>query len=329
MPTLDTRAPGVVHGSVTNRFEELADKLNSYLQRFREFGIRSNRAVAQHLCVDSAELSRLKNARVGDINLQRGYEILRKCEELSRRLTMFGGPLKCKDVYSVGYNVSQLDCGKSTEQLHAISLQQQSDSVLLTIDDDIQQRELDMLIAEVNRSVVHPQRNPYGPMCLMYVLKSVYASPSATTEQMKHALALVRLGRKACLPELFNPEFGEDCRRRTLAVVLNNGGGIALRLSKVRPSLGSRMLSLSKFLHKESLATHYFAGTMNGALTCANDLQDEGWAVSLLSMFVENEGLDRTRWPKGMIADMNDAEEWSWLKQNRFWHLLDGVCGEA
>ncbi len=329
MPTLDTRAPVIAQSSVTQRFEELADKLNGYLQTFREFGIRSNRAVAQHLCVDSAELSRLKNARVGDINLQRGYEILRKCEELARRLTLFGGPLKCKDVYSVGFNVANLDCGSPTEQLHAISLQQQSDMVLLTVDDETQRRELDLLIAEVNRSVVHPRRNPYGPMSLMYVLKSVYASPSATTEQMKHALALVQLGRKACRPDLFNETFGEECRRRTMAVILNNGGGIALRLSKVCQSLSSRMLKLSKFLHKESLATFYFAGTMNGALTAANDLRDEGWAVSLLTTFVETDGLDRTRWPKGMLADLADPEEWQWLKKNQFWHLLDGECGEA
>ncbi len=329
MPTFETRPPGVAHGTVTNRFEELADRLNRYLQQFREFGIRSNRAVAEHLCVDSAELSRLKNARVGDINLQRGYEILRKCDELSRRLLQFGGPLKCKDVYSVGYNVSQLDCGRPTEQLHAISLQQQSDRVLLTVDDAIQCRELDALIAEVNRSVVHPRRNPYGPMCLMYVLKSVYAAPSATASQMKHALAIVQLGRKSCGPESFNPVFGDEYRRRTLAVILNNGGGIALRLSKECPSLKSRMLKLSKFLHMESLATCYFAGTINGALTCANDLQDDGWAASLLTLFVEKDGLDRTRWPKGVVADLSDAEEWGWLKQNRFWHLLDGECGEA
>ena len=92
MSILDTSTPDVRAGSVTQRFGELADHLNAYLQKFREFGIRSNRAVAQYLCVDSAELSRLKNARVGDINLQRGYEILRKCEELARRLSKFGGP---------------------------------------------------------------------------------------------------------------------------------------------------------------------------------------------------------------------------------------------
>ncbi|MEE9295262.1 MAG: hypothetical protein V3W34_09935, partial [Phycisphaerae bacterium] len=71
MSRVDTRLFETVNGSVTDRFVELSDKLNDHLQTFRQFGIRSNRAVANFLCVDSAELSRLKNARVGDINLQR------------------------------------------------------------------------------------------------------------------------------------------------------------------------------------------------------------------------------------------------------------------
>jgi hypothetical protein len=329
MRTLDTQVLETVTGSVTTRFTELSDRLNTYLQRFREFGIRSNRAVAQYLCVDSAELSRLKNARVGDINLERAYEILRNCEELANRLRTFGGPLKVKDVYSVGFDVSSLPCVNEAEYGHAIALQQQSDSVLLTIDADAQRKELDMLLREVLRSVVHPKRNPYGPMSIMYVLKSLYAGTHATVDQLREALHVVQLGRRSCEKELFLSTFGEETRLRTLAVILNNGGGIALRLTKESSRFDRRMLLASKLLHKESLATYYFPGTMNGALTCANDLQDEPWAVELLSLFAEKTGLDRTRWPKGMLADLADPAEWQFLKANKFWLMLDGVCGEA
>ncbi len=319
---------GLATRSVTDRFVDLSDKLNAYLQKFREFGIRSNRAVANFLCVDSAELSRLKNARVGDINLQRGYEILRKCEELARRLSTFGGPLKCKDVYSVGFNVAQLPGVGRPEQAHAISLQQQSDAVLLTIDVDTQREELNMLLGDVVRSCVHPRRNPYGPMSCMYVLKSVYASPSATPTQMLTALRITRAGRRACERARFNAMFDEDLRVRTLAVVLNNGGGIALRIAKEIPERRSRMLRLSRYLHKESLATFYFAGTVRGALTCANDMKDIDWAKQLLRLLAKEEG-PQQRWPKGLRADLDDPHEWQFLKENRFWDLLESDSSKS
>ncbi len=329
MSRTETGLPGLATRSVTDRFVDLSDKLNAYLQRFRQFGIRSNRAVANYLRVDSAELSRLKNARVGDINLQRGYEILRKCEELARRLSKFGGPLKCRDVYSVGYNVSELACVSRTEQAHAISLQQQSDAVLLTIDVDAQREELDMLLADVLRSAIHPRRNPFGPMSCMYVLKSVYASPSATPQQMLKALRITHTGRRACEPSRFASAFDPDLRLRTLAVILNNGGGIALRLAKEVPARRTRMLHLSRHLHTESLSTFYFAGTVRGALTCANDMQDADWAKDLLRLIVEKEGRQKECWPKGIRADLDDPQEWQFLKDNSFWNLLDFDASEC
>lgn len=323
MTILGTATSDPSQGSVTARFAELSDKVNQYLQTFREFGIRSNRAVAQYLCIDGAELSRLKNARVGDINLQRGYEILRKCEELSKRLTTFGGPMKCKDVYSIGLNVSALPAVSRRELHHAIALQQQTDAALLTVDEGVQREELDMLLGDVFRSVVHPRRNPYGPMSIMYVLKSVYAAPSASVEQLLNAIHVVRLGRRACSKEAFNGEFGDDIRLRYLAGILNNGGGIALRIAKEHPPIRRRMLRLSRFLHKQSLETYYFAGTLRGALTCANDLEDTDSAKELLQLLVDAEGPDRARWPRGIVADLDDSVEWRFLKKNEFWNLID------
>ncbi|NOT02530.1 MAG: hypothetical protein HOP29_18135 [Phycisphaerales bacterium] len=309
-------------GSVTQRYAELADKINGYLQKFREFGIRSNRAVAQYLCVDSAELSRLKNARVGDINLQRGYEILAKCEELRKRLSAFGGPLKTKEVHSVGFTVTALPAVDSGEKTHAIAVQQQSDSVLLTIEPDAQRQELDLLIGDVLRSVISPRRNPYGPMSIMYVLKSVYAAPAATAAQLVRSLRVVGLGRKACVPQAFNPEFDDDIRRRTLAAILNNGGAIALRISKELPARAERMLRVARLLHSESLDSFYFASTMRGALTCANDLRDETWSRQLLTSLVEKQGSNTSTWPPGLRADLQDDGEWTWLKRNRYWGVL-------
>lgn len=324
MSRVDTQIFTTVEGSVTDRFVELSDNLNAYLQTFRQFGIRSNRAVANFLCVDSAELSRLKNARVGDINLQRGYQILRKCEELARRLHQFGGSLKCKDVYSVGFNISVLPCVSKREQAHAIAVQQQSDAVLLTIDPQTQRSELDMLLGEALRSNLHPKWNPYGPMSIMYVLKSVYASPSATQDQLLTALRVAQGGRRACEKIKFNQSFDDETRVRTLAVILNNGGGIALRIAKESPTRRKRMLCLSRFLHRKSLEAYYFSGTVRGALTCANDLEDQAWAQDLLTLFVSREGADGVRWPKGINADINDPLEWSYLKQNNYWGLLNG-----
>lgn len=313
---------GVRAGSVTQRYSELADKINGYLQKFREFGIRSNRAVAQYLCVDSAELSRLKNARVGDINLQRGYEILGKCEELRKRLSAFGGPLKTKEVHSVGFTVTALPAVNSGEKTHAISVQQQSDSVLLTIEPDAQRQELDLLIGDVLRSVISPRRNPYGPMSIMYVLKSVYAAPAATVGQLVRSLRVVGLGRRACTPEAFNPEFDDDIRRRTLAAILNNGGAIALRISKELPERSDRMLRVARLLHSQSLEAFYFASTMRGALTCSNDLRDAEWSQRLLSSLVAKQGTDTSTWPPGLRADLHDESEWTWLKRNGYWGIL-------
>ncbi|MCH7841019.1 MAG: hypothetical protein IID38_12405, partial [Planctomycetes bacterium] len=321
MATLQTTLPELGNGSVTERFVELADKLNAYLERFSQFGVRSNRAVAQYLRVDGAELSRLKNARVGDINLERAYEILAKCEELAERLTRFGGPLKCNDIYSVGYNVTTLPCISKREQTHAIALHRQTDAAMLTVDTAAQQGELDALLGAVCRSVVHPKRNPYGPMSTLYVLKSVYAAPSATPRHLRDALRVLRLGRRACAKAAFHPRFGEETRLRTLAVILNNGGGIALRIAKQVPERRSRMLRLSRHLHKESLATFYFAGTVRGALTCANDLRDADWAKQLLRLLAKEEG-PQQRWPKGLRADLDDSQEWQFLKENRFWGLV-------
>ncbi len=322
MAMLETGFTDLANGTVTNRFVELSDKLNSYLHRFREFGIRSNRAVANYLCVDSAELSRLKNARVGDINLHRGYEILRKCEELSRRLSTFGGPLKCKDVWSVGYNIARLPCSNKREQSHAIALLQQSDAVLLTIDTDMQRSELSMLIGDVLRSVAHPRRNPYGPMSAMSVLKSIYAAPSATQDQLLAAMRITGLGRRACDDKCFNHAFGDDVRLRTLAVINNNGGGIALRIAHEMPDRRLRMLTLSRFLHQASLETFYFAGTIRGSLTSADELRDVEWAQDLLRLLVDREGTESARWPKGIQTDMNDEQEWSFLKENNYWNLI-------
>ncbi len=324
MSRVDTRLFETVNGSVTDRFVELSDKLNDHLQTFRQFGIRSNRAVANFLCVDSAELSRLKNARVGDINLQRGYQILRKCEELARRLQQFGGSLKCKDVYSVGFNISILPCISKREQAHAIAVQQQSDAVLLTIDPPTQRSELDMLLGEALRSTVHPKWNPYGPMSIMYVLKSVYASPSSTPRQLRTALRVTQAGRRACERIKFNVMFDDDTRVRTLAVILNNGGGVALRIAKEVPHRRKRMLRLARFLHSKSLETCYFPGTVRGALTCANDLEDQAWAKELLRFFVAHEGTNRARWPKGINADLDDPQEWAYLKKHNYWGLLNG-----
>ena len=329
MSVVITKEPDFKARSVTERFADLADSLNEYLRKFREFGIRSNRAVAQYLCVDSAELSRLKNARVGDINLQRGYEILRKCEELASRLATFGGPMKCKDVYSVGFNITALPVVNSRERTHAVALQRQTDSVLLTIDHDTQRGELDMLLGDVIRSVVHPKRNPYGAMSIMYVLKSAYAAPCATPAQLRGAIRAVNLGRRACAVKSFNPEFGEEFRRRTLAVILNNGGGIALRLAKAEATSRARMLRLARFLHQQSLETFYFAGTIRGALTCANDLEDEQWGKELLRMFIERDGKNSSNWPRGINADLADPAEWQFLKSNGFWNFLDEQSGQV
>lgn len=328
MPILDTGLPDLKNRSVTQRFDELADKLNGYLHRFRTFGIRSNRAVAQYLCVDSAELSRLKNARVGDINLQRGYEILHKCEELSRRLSTFGGPLKCKDVHSVGFSISVLPAVSTREQTHAIALQQQSDAVLLTIDPESQRQELDMLIGDVLRSVVNPKRNPYGPMSIMYVLKSVSASPGTTRDQLLSSLRIVQLGRRACRPATFNQEFDEAVRRRTLGAILNNGGAIALRLARVWPARAPRMLGVSRELHRESLETYYFPSTIRGALTCANDLEDQAWATELIGLLLEREGRDPSAWPRGIRADLRDPTEWQFLKEHDCWNSFNGAVGQ-
>ena len=329
MPILDTGFADLRNRSVTQKFDELADKLNGYLHQFRAFGIRSNRAVAQYLGVDSAELSRLKNARVGDINLQRGFEILQKCEVLSRRLSTFGGPLKCKDVHSVGFSITALPAVCLREQTHAIALQQQSDCVLLTVDLENQRTELDMLIGDVFRSAVNPKRNPYGPMSIMYVLKSVSASPGSTREQLVNSLRIVQLGRRACAPETFNRQFDEEVRLRTLGAILNNGGAIGLRVARVWPVRASRMLRLSKFLHVESLKTYYFASTIRGALTCANDLQDEAWAVELIRLLLEREGRDPLAWPRGIRADLADPEEWRFLKERRCWNSHSGVVSQA
>jgi hypothetical protein len=322
MSRVETRPAKPSQHSVADRFAELSDTVNDYLRRFRAFGIRSNRAVANYLCVDSAELSRLKNARVGDINLERGYDILQKCEELSKRLATFGGPLKTKEVISAGFNIATLPCISEREQSHAISLQQQSDSVLLTIDADTQKNELSMLIGAVMRSTVHPRRNPYGPMSTLYVLKSIYAAPASTPRLMLDALRLTHLGRRACSRQRFNEQLGHEVRRRTLAGILNNGGGIALRLSKELPTRRTRMLRLGAHLHRESIDTFYFAGALRGALTCANDLQDDNWAKELLEILVEREGPDRNRWSKGINADLNDEHEWQYLKSHGFWNLL-------
>lgn len=327
MPILDSGLSDLRNQSVTERFGELADKLNDYLHKFRAFGIRSNRAVAQYLCVDSAELSRLKNARVGDINLQRGYEILEKCQELERRLATFGGPLKCRDVHSVGFSISALPAVSTREQTHAIALQQQSDTVLLTVDDESQCRELDMLLGDVMRSVVNARRNPYGPMSIMYVLKSVYACPSTSREQLLASLRVVALGRRACEFGKFHPQFGEEVRRRTLAAILNNGAAIALRAARVWPQRSVRVLRLSKFLHAEALKTFYFPSTIRGALTCANDLEDGKWAAELIQLFLEREGWDVSTWPRGIQADIKDPSEWQYLKRHKSWKLFDGVLG--
>ncbi len=329
MPILDAGLSELRYGSVTERFGELADKLNSYLQSFRAFGIRSNRAVAQYLCVDSAELSRLKNARVGDINLQRGYEILQKCEELRRRLSTFGGPLKCKDVHSVGFSISALPAVNVHEQTHAISLQQQSDSVLLTVDDENQRRELDMLMSDVLRSVVNPKRNPYGPMSIMYVLKSVYASPGSTVSQLRRSLRIVRLGRRACRPAAFNQQFSEEVRRRTLGAIMNNGGAIALRLANADPTRTHRMLCLSRFLHRESLDTYYFPSAVRGALTCADLLKDGEWARELADQLVKTEGESATSWPRGVRTDLNDPDEWVFLKEHGHLGALNAGIGSV
>ena len=323
MSTLQTTVPELGNGTVTERFVELADKLNAYLERFSQFGVRSNRAVAQYLRVDGAELSRLKNARVGDINLERAYEILAKCEELAERLTRFGGPLKCNDIYSVGYNVTTLPCISKREQTHAIALHRQTDAAMLTVDTAAQQGELDALLGAVCRSVVHPKRNPYGPMSTLYVLKSVYAAPSATPRHLRDALRILRLGRRACAKAAFHPRFGEETRLRTLAVILNNGGGIALRMAKECHTRSKRMLALSRFLHKESLATFYFAGTLRGALTCADELRDEAWAKDLVTITCEHEGADASKWPQFLRADLADPAEWTFLKEHDFWNLLD------
>jgi len=329
MPILDSGLSDLRNRSVTERFGELADKLNEYLHAFRSFGIRSNRAVAQYLCVDSAELSRLKNARVGDINLQRGYEILQKCEELQRRLTLFGGPLKCKDVHSVGFNISALPAVSTREQTHAIALQQQSDAVLLTIDDESQRRELDMLMGDVFRSVVNPKRNPYGPMSIMYVLKSVYACPASTRKQLLVSLHIVGMGRRACRVGVFHPQFDEELRLRTLAAVMNNGGAIALRVARVCPDRTARMLRLARFLHREALSSFYFPSTIRGALTCANDLEDAEWAADLIQLLLEREGWDAAAWPRGIRSDIEDPSEWKFIKQHRCWKLMEGALSRA
>lgn len=329
MPILDTGFTDLRNTSVTQRFDELADKLNGYLHKFRAFGIRSNRAVAQYLGVDSAELSRLKNARVGDINLQRGYEILHKCEELRCRLFTFGGPLKAKEVHSVGFSISALPAVCTREQVHAIALQQQSDSVLLTVDSENQRKELDMLMGDVLRSVVNPKRNPYGPMSIMYVLKSVYASPATTREQLVNSLRIVDLGRKACAANAFNPQFSQEVRLRTLAAILNNGGLIALRVARVWLGRTPRMLRLSRFLHTESLKTYYFPGIIRGALTCANDLQDQEWAEELIHLLLEREGRDSSAWPRGIRADLKDRAEWQFLKEHKYWNLFNGVISAS
>lgn len=322
MATLPTGQYTAANPSVTDRFAEMADSLNAYLERFKDFGLQSNRAVAQFLCVDSAELSRLKNARVGDINLQRAYEILSKCEELTHRLATFGGPMKCKEVFSVGFTISALPCVVKREQTHAIALQQQTDAALLTVDDEAQRHELDMLLGDVYRGVVHPKRNPYGPMSIMYVLKSVYAAPAATLDQLRSALHVVQLGRRSCQPGQFNDCFDEEVRLRTLAVILNNGGGIALRIAKSHPEHADRMLRLSRYLHTESLATFFFTGTLRGALTCANDLEDARWAKELLKLLREREGSQRCRWPRGIVADLDDPNEWQFLKSRSFWNII-------
>ena len=329
MPILDTGFSDLKNRSVTQRFEELADKLNEYLHKFRAFGIRSSRAVAQYLCVDSAELSRLRNARVGDINLQRGYEIIQKCEELRRRLSDLGGPLKSKEVYSVGFSISALPVVCVREQTHAIAVQQQSDGVLLTVDPENQRKELDMLIGEVFRSVVNPKRNPYGPMSIMYVLKSVLGSPASTRDQLLSSLRIVQLGREACRPEVFNGRFDQEVRLRTLGAILNNGGLIALRLGRVWPDRAPRMLRLGRFLHRESLKTYYFAATIRGALTCANDLQDEGWAIELIHLLLEREGCDPSAWPRGIRADLADPTEWQFLKERNCWNSFSGAMSEV
>jgi hypothetical protein len=226
-------------------------------------------------------------------------------------------------VYSVGFSITALPCIDSREQAHAIAVQQQSDAVLLTIDAESQRSELDLLLGEVTRSVVHPRRNPYGPMSIMYVLKSVYASPSATVPQLMTALRIAQAGRQACEAAKFNNRFDDDVRQRTLAVILNNAAGIALRLAHEVPVRRTRMLQLSKYLHEQSLLTFFFPGTVRGALTCANHLEDVHWAKSLLRRFVECEGLDRRRWPKGILADLEDPTEWAFLKRHKFWNLLD------
>ncbi len=325
MPFLETRLAEHGGPSITKRFDELADKLNSYLERFRAFGIRSNRAVAQYLCVDSAELSRLKNARVGDINLQRGYEILQKCEELNRRLATFGGPLKVRDVHSVGFSITALPAIDVREQTHAAILQQQTDTVLLTVDDENQRRDLDMLIGDVLRSAVNRRRNPYGPMSVMYVLKSIHASPAATLEQLRSGIRITQMGRAACAVGAFHEKFGEEVRLRTLAAILNNGAAIALRHSRVAPQSSRRMLRLSRSLHRQALAAFYFPSIVRGALTSANDLGDESWASELIQLLLEREGFAPERWPRGIRADIADPSEWQFLKARKCWKLFEGV----
>ena len=158
-------------------------------------------------------------------------------------------------------------------------------------------------------------------MSIMYVLKSVAAAPGATLSQLVGALDVVRLGRRACDRSVFNSGFGEEIRLRTLAVILNNGGLISLRICKQAPQHHKLMLRLARFLYRESLSTFYFAGAVRGALTCANDLKDEPWAKELLTLLIEREGPQRSKWSRGINADLDDPQEWGFLKEHRYWTL--------
>jgi hypothetical protein len=267
--------------SDARRFLEISDRLNAYLRGFRAVGIRSDREVARYLCVDGAELSRFRNARVGAVNLYRGYDMLRKCEELARRLSEQNVTLKGRLALADDPPSHTLPCVDQREWQHVQAVQEKSVRILLTIGASAQRGGLDELIGAVARSVVHPRRNPYGPMNILYVLRCVESAPAATTAQLAAALRIAQVGRRACEPDRFNPELNEQTRTRTLGAILGAAGGVALRLSTERPTDRDRMSKLARFLYERSLEMTATPPIIAGAITCARATSDTVWLMTL------------------------------------------------
>jgi hypothetical protein len=322
-------------GSNTLRFAELTKTFNDQLATIREAGIKPDAEIARYLGLDKAEVSRLKNGRMGQINFDRAEEAVQRASKLIQKLPAnAGGPLKVTKRFSDGVDLEDYAILGRRNFEHAKQFHENAYFSTLAVAPDIQERVIDLLLGEAMRSAIDTERNPYGPFCFKWVLGACVASSDISLELLRDAVPLIALGRRACEADAFHSEFGEDVRLRTLAAILNNGGLIHLRLSKDdgsecngRPKVDH--LQNSREMFESSLDAHYFRATIRGALTCANDLGDVDWSKELLELAVVHEGADTLCWSGGMRRDLADVEEWGFLKSNRFWGIIDWRSSDA